>query len=395
MHILVKVLVPVWMLAAAALPNQVESVRERYRQGVDHAMAKRWDEAIEAWHGILVNKQIRLAMVAKVKLARSIAVAHHQAGRIDKAVLWIETAYKRAPDDPKVIRARAVILAAKARQAAKPPPPPPPTAAPIRLPSAEDVKIAFTRGEEDFKEAAALVEAAADGPGIEKALGSAIERLGVAIQGDYRKAKALFYLGSAHFLRNDEEKKDLEAARKHLEASLALDRDTATLVNLGMTCGLQLDTEKQIEYLEEALANEPNSGETHFRVAMAYDKSGRKDAARKTFEHAKAAIRISSEYKKKFQGALKNSVVAAQIAAMVDEIIKESEAETLTDERTAKWAEKIQELLGPDTKIEDIRAKIQKQGLKGFMASPEGKKLAASEEGKQVLQAVQDRKLTR
>lgn len=385
MSFLLRALIPVWMVAAAALPQPAENVRERYRQGVQHAVAGRFDEAIEAWYGLLANKQNGLAMVAKVKLARSIAIAHYKAGRLDKAVMWIEIAHKRASGDPRVIKARTVILAAKEKASAAPTPPPPPVE---KLPTAAECKAAFLKGEEDFREASALVEAAADAPGIEKALTAAIAQMEIAVKGDYRKAKALYYLGTAHMLRNDDDRKDLAAARSNLEASLALDSDKATLVNLGMTCGLQLDSDKQIEYLEKALELEPNHAETHFRAAMAYDKSGRKDAARKTFEHAKAAIRVNGEYKKKFQGALKNSEVASQIAEMVGTIINESEQETLTDERTEYWAKKFQDMLGSDTKIEDIKAKIKKDGVKGFVESPEGKKLLATEEGRKIQERV-------
>ena len=75
-----------------------------------------------------------------------------------------------------------------------------------------------------------------------------------------------------------------------------------------------------MQAFEKSLELDKDFAECHFYLALAYDKSKRPDAARKTFEHAKAAIRVRSEYKKRFQEVLKNSEVANKIAKIVSEI---------------------------------------------------------------------------
>lgn len=383
----------------ARLENQ-DSVKDRYRLGVMYGLTQQWDAAIEAWRRILTNKQVTLPRAAKVKLVRSISIAHMRAGRVEKAWSWIELAYKRAPDDERVIAAREAIAVALAEQrktrstpgsatttsgapatpasvasAAPPPPRPAHTAAQIRA--------AFDAGEQAYREGLLLIEQASDPAVPEAKFTAAIKELEVAVEGDERKPRTLFFLGSAHLMRYDDAAKDLEIARDRLEESLKLDEDKTTLTNLAQVYGLLDQTDKQIALLERVIAMDDMSGDAHFRLAMAYDKSGRKDAAGKTFEHAKAAIRISPEYKKKFQGVLKNSKVAADVADIVARIIKDAEDDTLTDNKTEEYARLIQEMLSPDGSIKPAAFK-NPDTIRRLVGSPEGQQLLDSPKGKKI-----------
>ena len=370
------------------------SVREQYKLGALYFLSKRFDESIDVWSKILANKNLGLKPDSKVKVAKGLALAHFKVNRVDKAFKYIRWVYRHNPDDPKVSKAYTVIKKAYDEQYGgkeklteekvvfqSPAPGPSPaavaSAAPVRpKPSRDVAKKAFQDGEQLYQEGRIAIEQV--NPDYEKKFSAVIEQMQVAVDGDYNMARAQFYLGSAYLFRNKEDTDDLKQAKEHLEESLKQDTDKWTLFNLAQVFGLLDDKDHEIENYEKALDLDQKWAECHFRLALAYDKSKRQDAARKTFEHAKAAIREKSEYKKKFQEVLKNSDVAKQIASIVSEIIEKSENDQLTDAETEKYAQKFQQMLGEkNLTTNDLKDKSK---LKDLMNSDDAKKLMNGED---------------
>jgi serine/threonine protein kinase len=170
-----------------------------------------------------------------------------------------------------------------------------------------------------------------------------------AARGDYNKPRALFYLGSALLLR-DRSPEDTEKACDILARSLQLDEDKWTRRHLGFAHALAGRLDKGIEHMEAALTLDEKWAETHFHLCGFYDKaSGPKDQGRKVFEHAKAAIRERSEYKKRCQELLRFSVQANRVAKFVIDILDRTEHHPLSDaeiDAIAKQAEENLSLLG-------------------------------------------------
>jgi len=371
------------------------SVREQYKLGALYFLSKRFDEAIDVWSRILANKSLGLAIPSKVKVAKGLALANFKVQRVDKAYKYIRWVYRHTPDDPKVLKAYTVIKAAFDREHGKvdtttPISTPAATAIPTvpvlaikeqkPKPTRDQAKKAFQEGEQAYTEGCIAIEQV--NPDYEKKFTYVIEQMQIAVDGDYNAAKAHFCLGSAYLFRNKEDTDDLKKAKENLEESLKLDLDKKTLFNLAQVYGLLDEKDKEIEYYEKALDLDQKWAECHFRLALAYDKSKRPDAARKTFEHAKAAIREKSEYKKKFQEVLKNSDVAKQIASIVSEIIEKSENDQLTDAETEKYAQKFQQMLGEkNLTTNDLK---DKNKLNELMNSDQGKALLGGQDAEKI-----------
>lgn len=362
------------------------SAREQYKLGALYFLSKRFDESIDVWSRILANKSLGLTIPSKSKVAKGLALANFKVSRVDKAFKYIRWVYRHNPDDPKVQRAYTVIKKSYDAQYGGPRTPtvtpsvPPVLASasvapPKPKPTREQSKKGFTEGEQLYQEGRIAIEQV--NPDYEKKFSGVIGHMQVAVDGDYNMAKATFYLGSAYLYRNKEDTEDLKLAKDLLEQSLKLDVDKNTLFNLAQVYGLLDDKDKEIENYEKALDLDQKWAECHFRLALAYDKSKRTDAARKTFEHAKAAIREKSEYKKKFQEVLKNSDVAKQIASIVSEIIEKSENDQLTDAETEKYAQKFQQMLGEKNLTPaDLKDKGK---LKELMNDPDAKGLISGD----------------
>jgi Ca-activated chloride channel family protein len=89
-----------------------------------------------------------------------------------------------------------------------------------------------------------------------------------------------------------------------------------------------------------------SKAEYHFQLALAWDRSGRPDAARKAFKHVREAVRLDPAYKRRFQESFKESEVYRRIQSIPSEIIEKSENDQLTDAETQKYAEKFRQMLG-------------------------------------------------
>ena len=370
-----KLLICVLVLAMAV----PEAVKLKYRQGAQAFSEGRFAEAVEAWHQIFTDRQNGLPVASRVKLARMIAIGHFKQGNLGDAHNWIERAYKRMPEDLRIKNARAVINAAwdelqrtvlHPSPPASPSPSPPATPGEAPPPTAAEARRAFDAGEQLHREGVALIDTASDASEPDAKFSAAIPKLEVAIRGAYRKERALFLCGSSHLLRNADAE-DLKAARAQFEEAMKLGgEDRETLVKLSQTCSLQDDIPGAIANLEKALAMDKDCAECHFLLALAYDKSGRDDAPRKTFEHAKAAIGLKSSYKARFQNVLRNSVVAKMIADLVIKIVNDSEGDVLDDKKIDDYAKKFQDMMGSPPPPE-LRDKFKGKSPKDILQSQE------------------------
>jgi len=331
-----------------------DAVKETYKLGALYFLTKRFEEACDTWRKILSNRNVPLSGSAKVKVAKGMALANYKLGKVKHAYNYIKYVHNQLPEDAKVKRAYDIIKRAFDALTLKTPvntPPTPPVGAMQVHPIVKKLTVskatatkAFDQGQQYYTEGKIALEQAQTN--YEDKFSQAIKEMDIAVQGEYNLPKAYYFLGSAHLYRGDDGSDYVRKAQEFLEKSLKLDADANTYFDLAQVYGLMGSQDKEIEYYEKALELKSRWAECHFRLALAYDKSARPDAPRKTFENAKAAIREKAEYKKKFQEVLKNSDVAKKIAGIVSEIIEKSENDQLTDAETEKYAKKFQDMLG-------------------------------------------------
>jgi tetratricopeptide (TPR) repeat protein len=329
-----------------------DAVKETYKLGALYFLSKRFEEASDTWRKILANRNVPLSGSAKVKVAKGMALANYKLGKIPLSYKYIKYVYRQLPEDTKVKRAYDIIKRAYDALFLKPGSTQEiitvikPVATPVPKPKVSKIVAsrAFESGQQYYTEGKIALEQAQTN--YEDKFSQAIKEMETAVMGDYNPPKAYYFLGSAHLYRGDDRSDYVHKAQEYLEKSLKLDTDANTYFDLAQVYGLLGDQNKEIEYYEKALELKSRWAECHFRLALAYDKSQRPDAPRKTFENAKAAIREKAEYKKKFQEVLKNSDVAKKIAGIVSEIIEKSENDQLTDAETEKYAKKFQDMLG-------------------------------------------------
>lgn len=354
-----------------------QDIRSAYRLGVVYAKGGAFEEAIRVWVKIVKTPGTALNLPSRVKIVRLLGIAFFKIKRYDKARTCSKFVLRHTPQDATAHKILALTDKPPPAHTVVPAPPPPP---PVSL---DEAKKAFGEGERLYLQAKQALDAG--NPEAETKLGRCIDLFSKAEKGfagkDYKekRAKALYYEGASHLCRDSDEHDDARVAMKTLEESVALEEDAQTLFELAGAYGLlwaktsdKTLKDKEITAYEKALTIRPQWADAHFRVALAYDKSDRADASKKTLENAKLAIKLKPEYKKKFQEVLKNSEIAKKIANIVVDIIVKAESDQLTDEETEKSVKKIQEMFGEKITPEMIRDKRQ---LKDFMDSDQGRNI--------------------
>lgn len=140
---------------------------------------------------------------------------------------------------------------------------------------------------------------------------------------------------------------ELEAATFHLERYLAVhpDEDPQAYLHLGMAQGLAGDVQREIASYQRALELDPNSGEAHFYLSLAYDKI---DDSPKVLHHAQRAIRIDPAYKQRLKPAIKDSNVSRKISRIVQGVLSDSRDRRLSDAKIEAYAAQIGHILGKD-----------------------------------------------
>ena len=359
-----------------------QAIKEAYRLGILLARDGRYDEAIAAWRQLLKDNGATLGFNAQLRLTYAIGATHYKAGRFKRAVAVLKRCREMAPKSAKIAQtlatAETALKEATQDDGLTPPSPTPsptpspgpspgpvgspsPVASPSPKPCPDGGKAAFQEGDAALTQALTLIEQAQDD---ELVLGTAIKSLEAARACGYRPERTAYLLGMALVRRA--EPGDAARAVTLLEESRKKDDDAKTAMELGVAYGLAGNSDKEIEAHEHAITLMPDWAEAHFKAAIAYDKSGRQDAPRKTFEHAKAAIRTDPKYKTKFQSMLKNSAVAAQIADLVKTIIDKSENGDLNDADVDGYAKQFEKMLG------DAGVKIS-ENVKKILASKPAK----------------------
>lgn len=152
---------------------------------------------------------------------------------------------------------------------------------------------------------------------------------------DYKLARA--------FLKNEEPVKAIFHFNRVLEAGEEDEQEVH--LGLGKAHSLSNDVAKEIQSYEHILNLNPDNGEAHFMLALAYDKV---DNSPKVLEHAQKAIRINPDFKERLKPRIKDSNVSKKIGRIVSNVLKDSKYERLTDEKIDEYAEEIGRILGEE-----------------------------------------------
>jgi tetratricopeptide (TPR) repeat protein len=372
---------------AALTSEQLAVVRARYKEGTVHVREGRYDDGVALFKQILRAHGAELAHPARVQLFYAVGLCYLRSGRPRRAAPVVKRCLGMAPESKKV-----QALWAEVRRAlgpgpdpidSGPRPSPSPSLAPSPIPSPApastpaappppslaEAKKAYREGEALHAQTLALIDTAQE---FAQPLEEALARLQTARRATYRLARTLFLMGTLRLRRADDQRGDPAAAVALLEESQNAEPAANTLLELGTAYGMLPDVEREIAAYDKALQIDPDLAEAHFRAALAYDKSKRPDAARLTFEHARAAIRAKPDkYKLRFQSMLKNSEVAARIAQLVKQLIGESEIDELTEQKIADYARQFEEMLGPGAtgaRAEELRKLLARPDVQSALA---------------------------
>ncbi len=163
------------------------------------------------------------------------------------------------------------------------------------------------------------------------------------------QARIQYSLGLIHmllFARLERGLARLEKAESLTGQEPDLAREVCTA--LAGICGLLDRSGDEIRWYEKALSYRPGDPELHFRASIAYDlaRDARPDWSAKSFEHAKAAIKLDPAYKRKFKPMIRNSRVALEVSRVIREILEKSEEAGLDDAEAEAYAARIGKILG-------------------------------------------------
>lgn len=185
---------------------------------------------------------------------------------------------------------------------------------------------------------------------------------------NFKKKETLFYLASCYLKDAEKPEKAVETFQKYIEA---FGEDARTLSGMGAAYGLQGQFDRQIECYEKSLQGDPNDPETHFQLALAYDKV---DKPNKTVEHAQRAVQLDASFKKRLQPLIKNSKVARRIGSIITDVLKETESSQLSDEQIDEYARRVGEILGEENINPDSAGSRFSSRVKGMMKDPSKRK---------------------
>lgn len=224
-------------------------------------------------------------------------------------------------------------------------------AAPVSKVSPEEAERAFDRSMTHWIRGRTALEQG-NNEKAEPELAKAREGFKTSVDGGYRVARSYYYIGDIYLKEAFEIEKALEyfeKAREVLRKESPKEQDDLgpdITFGIAMAHGLLGDNEKEIAYLEKTLEARPDSAEVHFQAALAYDRSGKEELSAKSFEHAKLAIRLDPEYKKRFQPLIRTSKVARKVAGIIQEIIEKSEDQVISEDEAEEYANQIGRILG-------------------------------------------------
>ncbi len=292
----------------------------------------------------------------RVQLLNRIGFLYFKSGDdVRAAKVWTHS-LRRYPDNEFARKGLAAIQKRKGGTPAKPadkadttPPASVETRAEPPVSPAE-AKKAYDDGLQNFNQGKVLVDQGKDDQ-AKPYFGEARDKLEIALRGKHEPAETNYYLGMSYLKEAVDDFSELEKARDYLMEALKLrpsDPNFTPEITFGLAIvyGFLDDKDNELLYYEKTLELKPNYAEVHYRASLAYDKAGRQDSSSKSFEHAKKAIKLDPNYKKKFQPMIRNSHVAKTVASIIHEIIQKSEDSQIPDEDAARYAERIGKILG-------------------------------------------------
>ncbi|MBI4870649.1 MAG: tetratricopeptide repeat protein [Candidatus Riflebacteria bacterium] len=339
-----------------------ENVRAVYYLGRLHAERGNYAQSVRLFMHLLKRPRAPgsandVSDKMRVQLFNRIGFAYFKSEDLTRAQKVWTIALKKYPDDEFARKGLAAIARktggrkpspggnSRTEQDVDKPPPPPPV-------SPAEAKKAFDEGIKLYDQAKAQLDAGNDNQ-AQGLFNDAREKLELALRGKHSEGETNYYLGMCYLKAYSDDSSQLEMARDHFEKAYALLPSDPKLTpditfGLAATYGLLDGIDKEIEFYEKTIELKPTFAEAHFRASLAYDKTKdrRSDWSAKSFEHAKKAIKLDPNYKKRFQPMIRNSQVAKQVAGIIHEIIQKSEDSQIPDDEAAKYAEQIGKILG-------------------------------------------------
>ncbi len=337
-----------------------ENVRAVYYLGRMYAQAGNHGQSIRLFMYLLkkpaapVGSPNVISEKLRMDLLNRIGVAYLKSNDLVRAEKVFTHALRRYPQNDLARRGLELIRKRKGQQPAKvegaatdADPPKPKPLPPV---SPEECKKAFDEGLKLYNQGKDLVDQGND-DGARDLFNQAREKFDVSLRGKCRDGETNYYIGMSYLKTAADDTGELEQARDFLEKAYRLEPQNEKLTpeitfGLASTYGLLDDNENEIKYYERTIELKPNFAEAHFRASLAYDKAKRSDWSAKSFEHAKKAIKLDPNYKKKFQPMIRNSQVAKKVAGIIHEIIQKSEDSQIPDDEAARYAEEIGKVLG-------------------------------------------------
>lgn len=200
--------------------------------------------------------------------------------------------------------------------------PVPGRADPTRVPTEAAVVLA---------EVEALLRMGASEKALARLSGEAAARLPLARR-EALRARALLALERA------------EEAEESIQAALEAEPESLPLYLVAaQVYALQGKKVPRLMALQRAVQLDPDSGEAHFQLALAYDDL---DNSPKVLEHAQKAIRIDPANKERLKPRIAQSNVSRKIGKIVTQVLRDSKFERLDDDRIQGYAEEIGKILG-------------------------------------------------
>ncbi len=224
--------------------------------------------------------------------------------------------------------------------------------------SPEEAKKAYDEGKQWFEQGIKEI-GKGDLDQARNYFGGSREKFETALKGQHEPIETNYLLGMSFIKEGTVDTYELEQSRDYFLEAYSMapnDANWTPKITFGLASayGLLDDIdneilfyEKTIDFYDQRPDLQPGlKAEAHFRASLAYDKAQRADWSAKSFEHAKKAIKLDPNYKKKFQPMIRNSQVAKKVAGIIHEIIQKSEDSQIPDEEAARYAEEIGQILG-------------------------------------------------
>ena len=181
------------------------------------------------------------------------------------------------------------------------------------------------------------------------------------------RKEALFFLGRCHLKEAEDPGKAIDYFKTYKEK---YGEDARVMFNMGSAYGLSGNFRRQIDCYKKSLGFEPDSAETHFQLALAYDKV---NESNKIVEHVQRAVQEDPSYKKRLQPLIKNSNLARKLGNLVNEVLRKTKDSQLSDEQIDEFARRVGEYLGEETINPEGGKGSYRKNLRSFMSNKDNR----------------------